>query len=93
MQMMEKPILERCPFCGYHADLEWDSDDIWVECRGCFAKGPAYGRGISDARTKVDAMVKAINGWNRRDNGQRMSAEEAQKKLVEKILNKEINSV
>lgn len=93
MQKMDSPMLERCPFCGYHADLEWDSDDIWVECRGCLAKGPAYGRGISDASSKVDAMVKAINGWNRRDEGKRMSAEEAQKKLVEKILNKEIDSV
>ena len=93
MKIMEKPILERCPFCGYHADLEWDSDDIWVECRGCFAKGPAYSRNISDASSKVDAMVKAVNGWNKRDDGKRMSAEEAQKKLVDKILNKEISSV
>ena len=93
MQKMDSPTLERCPFCGYHADLEWDSDDIWVECRGCFAKGPAYGRGISDASSKVEAMVKTINGWNRRDEGKRMSAEEAQNRLVDKILNKEINPV
>ena len=93
MQTMDRPTLERCPHCGYQADLEWDEDEIWVECRGCYARGPAFGRRISDARTKVDAMVKAINGWNKRDNGERRNAEEAQKRLVEKILNKENNSV
>ena len=93
MRTMDRPTLERCPHCGYQADLEWDEDEIWVECRGCYARGPAFGRGISDARTKIDAMVKAINGWNKRDNGERRNAEEAQKRLVDKILNKEIDSV
>lgn len=91
MQTMDRPTLERCPYCGYQADLEWDDDEIWVECRGCYARGPAFGRGISDARTKVDAMVKAINGWNKRDNGKREEMEKSKKEIAEEIIKRSVD--
>ena len=88
-KMMEEPFLDRCPHCGGRADLEWGEHDIWVECQFCYAKGPAFGRGATDAPSRVGAMVKAIDGWNKRHVPSGESAEDIGKRIAERFFAEE----
>ena len=66
---LEKVERKLCPFCGGKPslyDISYpDSNCIdWeVKCRSCGSRGPR-GRG----HTEFDAMLKAIDLWNRRYN-------------------------
>ena len=89
MEKVNLPELERCPHCGWKADLEWEDEEVWVECRNCHSKGPAYYRGITtDSNTNMQAVARAIEGWNRRDEGKKELTEERKKEIAEKLVEK-----
>lgn len=88
-EKVELPELKKCPHCGWNADLEWEDEEVWIECGICHSKGPAYSRGIArDSDTNMKAVAKAIEGWNRRDEGKKALTEERKKEIAEKLVEK-----
>lgn len=51
----DPPILARCPFCGWPANICTDGSLYWGECRDCGAEG-----GPSETE------AEAVTAWNQR---------------------------
>lgn len=56
--MTKKPKLLPCPFCGSKKGRVWNSDNLFVMCFKCYAKGPTS--------YEVQTEDEAIALWNRR---------------------------
>lgn len=82
---MEEIKIERCPHCGGVADLTWDDERIWVECLGCRAKGPSYSGCMSCVQTGADAVVMAVDDWNKRDDGKREQVDKTAKQIADEF--------
>lgn len=91
MRTMDRPTLERCPHCGNKADIKWDDDDVWVECKHCHARGPWHGESPLDSDSNLDAIFDAIEGWNLRDNGKREEIEKSKKEIAEEIIKRRVD--
>lgn len=62
-------VVQPCPFCGFcgeKAFIRSRSDDTtyWVECRWCYARGPA----VSIKMPGQTLAGKALEAWNKRDD-------------------------
>ena len=72
MEKMEYPKLNRCPFCGYKADLTVEDGEAYIECENdhCHARGPSYiCTDYDGSNNTLWAVMMAVNSWNDRRNG------------------------